>query len=563
MGPPITPIRGAAPSGSRGGAMSALLEEAQRAERAGHRELARRHYESVLYLLRPDGPATDASMILRRVGRLFLDDGDVAAGLDCVGAALAVAEAHGDAAAVANAKNLIAISHWQRGQLDEAEDLYREAGQMAQVAGDARLVAIVEQNLGVVSNMRGEVPRALRHYRKALAGYRALGLDPYVANLLNDIGLAYADLGRWEDAESTYEEALALCARCSDASTALMIDVNRAAMRVARGDYEDAQLVCERVLQQARPVNDVRVLAEVYKLCGVIARELGRPEEADEFLRMALDTALGREDFLLAAETAWEQAELYCTLRRNREALQALNMSHRLFSRVRLQRDLADVRRRINLLERRFLDVVRQWGQSIESKDRYTLGHCERVADYACAVARDMGFDEQTLFWMRVGAILHDVGKIVVPSDILNKSAPLTPAERAIIERHAAAGADLLKDVEFPWDVLPMIRHHHERWDGAGYPQRLAGDAIPVSARILCVADVYDALTTHRPYRSAYSREQALEAMQADRGRVFDPDILDRFARIAQTLPAPIAFPPPAPPSQQLQERGVSPPFAA
>ena len=230
---------------------------------------------------------------------------------------------------------------------------------------------------------------------------------------------------------------------------------------------------------------------------------------------------------------------------------------------MRVQRDLADVRRRINLLERRFLDVVRQWGQSIESKDRYTLGHCERVADYACAVARDMGFDEQTLFWMRVGALLHDVGKIVVPSDILNKAAPLTPAERAIIERHAAAGADLLKDVEFSWDVLPMIRHHHERWDGAGYPDRLSGDGIPVSARILCVADVYDALTTHRPYRAAYSREQALEAMQSDRGRVFDPDILDRFARIAQTLPAPIAFPPPAPPSQQLLERGVSPPFAA
>src|SRR5438093_1529390 len=395
---PITPVRGAAFSGSRGSAMSTLLEEAQRAERAGHRELARRHYESVLYLLRPDGPATDASMILRRVGRLYLDDGDIAAGLDCVAAALAVAGAHGDAAAVANATNLIAISHWQRGQLDEAEDLYRDAGHMAQGAGAA-------------------------------------------------------------------------------------------------------QLVCERVLQQARPVNDVRVLAEIYKHCGVIDRELGRPEEADEFLRMALDTALGREDFLLAAETAREQAELYTTLRRNREALQALNMSHRLFSRVRVQRDLADVRRRINLLERRFLDVVRQWGQSIESKDRYTLGHCERVADYACAVARDMGFDEQTLFWMRVGALLHDVGKIVVPSDILNKAAPLTPAERAIIERHAAAGADLLKDVEFSWDVLPMVRHHHERWDGAGYPDRLSADGSPVSARMLCVGDVDGAATPHRPDR--------------------------------------------------------------
>jgi putative nucleotidyltransferase with HDIG domain len=545
-------------------AVGTLLDEALRAERAGQRELARRRYESALYLLRSDADAEEASMILRRVGRLYLDDGDVEAGLDCVNAALAVAELRGDSAAVANAKNIIAISHWQRGQLDEAEALYQESRRMAQIAGDARLVAMVEQNLGVIASMRGDVPRALRHYRTSLAGYRTLGLDTYVANLLNDIGLAYADLARWDDAEATYREALALCDTCGDASTALMVEVNRAAMRIARGDYVDAQVVCERVLQEARPLNDIRVLGEVYKHCGVIARELGRTEEAEEYLRVAYESALRREDLLLAAESAREQAELYTALRRNRDALHSLNSSHRLFARLRVQRDIADVRRRIDRLERRFLDVVRQWGQSIESKDRYTLGHCERVADYTCAIGKALGFDEQTLFWMRIGAMLHDVGKIVVPSDILNKAAPLTPAERAIIERHASAGADLLKDVEFPWDVLPMIRHHHERWDGAGYPDAVSGEAIPISARILCVADVYDALTTHRPYRAAYTAQEALEAMRADCGRVFDPDVLELFTRILETLPAPIAFPPTVPPDQS--ERGpdtIVSPFAA
>ena len=560
---PTTPARAGVILGAEACAIRTLLDEAYRAERAGKRELARRRYESALYLVRTDAEAADASMILRRIGRLYLDDGDIAAGLDCVAAALAVAEARGDAAGIANATNVIAISHWQRGELDEAERLYRQAGALAQQADDARLVAIVEQNLGVIANMRGELPRALRHYRKALAGYRALGLDHYVANLLNDIGLAYADLGRWEDAESTYEEALTLCGTCGDQSTALMIDVNRAALRVAKGDYEDAQLVCERVLQQARPLNDVRVLAEIYKHCGVIARELGRPEEAEGFLRDAFDSAMSREDLLLAGETAREQAELYSAMRRNCDALQALNTSHRLFVRVRAQRDLADVRQRIQRLERRFLDVVRQWGQSIESKDRYTRGHCERVADYTCAVAKEMGFDDQTLFWLRVGALLHDVGKIVVPSDILNKAAPLSVAERAIIERHAAAGADLLKGVEFPGDVLPMIRHHHERWDGAGYPDGLSGDAIPLSARILCVADVFDALTTHRPYRAAFSREEALEAMRADRGRVFDPDILDRFTRIAESLPAPIVFASSPPRPDTSRDGAKNPPFAA
>ena len=113
-------------------------------------------------------------------------------------------------------------------------------------------------------------------------------------------------------------------------------------------------------------------------------------------------------------------------------------------------------------------------------------------------------------------------------------------------------------------DVLPMIRHHHERWDGAGYPDRMSGDAIPMSARILCVADVYDALTTHRPYRPAYSSQEALEAMHADRGRVFDPEVLDRFAHIVASMPAPIAFPaPPAPPKPQTGNDAISSPFAA
>jgi HD-GYP domain-containing protein (c-di-GMP phosphodiesterase class II) len=108
-----------------------------------------------------------------------------------------------------------------------------------------------------------------------------------------------------------------------------------------------------------------------------------------------------------------------------------------------------------------------------------------------------------------------------------------------------------------------MIRHHHERWDGAGYPDGLSEQAIPMSARILCVADVYDALTTHRPYRPAYSPEQAIEAMRADRGRVFDPDVLDRFARIVQTLPAPIAFPPTASATPQSGAKPIVSPFAA
>jgi putative nucleotidyltransferase with HDIG domain len=182
----------------------------------------------------------------------------------------------------------------------------------------------------------------------------------------------------------------------------------------------------------------------------------------------------------------------------------------------------------------RFYSAVMRWAWTIESKDAYTRGHCERVARYASALARDVGFDDMTIFWFRIGALLHDVGKIVVPTEILNKPGRLTAEERAVMERHAAAGAELVSSIELPWDILPMVRGHHERWDGRGYPDGLAGEAIPLCARIICVADVFDALTSDRPYRRGYSRENALEIMAADRDCVFDGALFTRFERLIE-----------------------------
>jgi len=516
--------------------VAALLDEAERAGATGRRALARQRYESALYLLRATDESRTASTILRKIGRSYLDDGDVAAGLDCLTAALAVAEACGDAGAIAHATNVMAISFWQRGLLEDAERLYRDAGHMARVADDERLSAMVEQNLGVIASMHGDVATALEHHMASVVAYRHLGMRQELGRQLSNLGMTYANLGRWDDADTTYAEALEVASSCGDGWAGLMVGVNRIALLVARRDFTLAQSACDEILREAAALQETRLLAETYKLSGVIARETHRLDDAEQLLRMAYDQAMAREDLLLAAETSREQAELFLVLGRNRDTLQALSLAHSLFTRLRARKELADVAQRLRNLEERFEDLVRQWAQSIESKDAYTLGHCERVADYACAIANDMGFDATTLFWFRVGALLHDVGKIVVPVDILNKNGPLTPDERAIMERHPTAGVELLRDVEFPWDVLPMIRGHHERWDGHGYPDGLAGDAIPLSARMLCVADVFDALTTDRPYRRAYTPGEAVKLMQADIGRSFDPEILTRFFRLVPLL---------------------------
>jgi putative nucleotidyltransferase with HDIG domain len=525
------------PSDRQANLADGLIEEARVAASAGHRELARRRYESALYLLRGADRAPDASMILRGIALLYFEDGEFPIGDDCLAAAEAVAEASGDRSACARTRNVMANGLWMRGRLDEAAQLYEQAGRDAREVGDVKLAAMVEQNLGTIADLRGELAEAIRHYERSLVAYRELGLDEQVGNLLNNMGVAYAHLTKWEEAERIYLEALAMCAACGDVRTSFMIEINRAEAQVARSLTADAKVICERVVRRAQPLNDLRAVAGAQKILGIIAREGGDLVAAEGFLRDAFTTARGREDLLLAAEAAREQAELYSGMRREREALQALNTSHRLFNQLRAQRDLADISRRMRRLEQRFYDIVGAWARSIESKDPYTLGHCERVADYACALARAANIDDTSLFWFRMGALLHDVGKIEVPIEILNKPGKLTPEERAMMERHPEAGVALLKDVEFPWDVLPMVRSHHERWDGRGYPDRLTGEAIPLHARLLALADVFDALTTHRPYRPAYSPDEALRIMRNDAG-AFDPALFPIFEQLVPSFQA-------------------------
>jgi putative nucleotidyltransferase with HDIG domain len=505
-----------------------VVEAAQKAEREGNRALGRGTYERAIRMLtRDEGEFVPG--LIRRIARSYIDDGMFDAALDCLAAAQHLSRARGDTVGVARAFNQMGGANLQRGDLESAEALYNKAQALAESGNDRQLEAMVSQNLGIVAGMRGKLDTALRHYAASLAGYRDLNLADYIGPLLSNMAMAYVGLGRWKEAEDCFEEALAHNRALGDAPARRMIQVNVVDMLLARGDVQRAGELCRDVFSDALAADDQRALGESSKHLGVIARGKGNLQQAERLLDDAHANAMRREDLLLAAETAREQAELYELAGRNRDTLRALGLAHRLYKKLQSERNLADLAKRVERLENRFYDVVNRWAQTIESKDPYTLGHCERVAEYACALAREIGLEDITMFWFRVGALLHDVGKIEVPTEILTKNGPLTADERAIMERHAAVGSDLLRDIEFPWDVLPMVRGHHERWDGAGYPDKLAGESIPLTARVLCIADVFDALATDRPYRPAFPRDEALEIMKRDVGKAFDPALFDRF----------------------------------
>lgn len=177
--------------------------------------------------------------------------------------------------------------------------------------------------------------------------------------------------------------------------------------------------------------------------------------------------------------------------------------------------------------------VLLALAQSIEAKDPYTKGHCDRLSRYSAAIGRELGLPGEQIIALQRGGIVHDIGKVAVPEHILNKPGPLTPAERKRMEEHCAAGERICAPLKSFKLVLPIIRHHHEKLDGSGYPDGLRGESIPLLARILQTADVYDALATQRPYRAALPPEEAFRILREETARGWwDPLLVDILERI-------------------------------
>lgn len=181
--------------------------------------------------------------------------------------------------------------------------------------------------------------------------------------------------------------------------------------------------------------------------------------------------------------------------------------------------------------------VITTLGLTIEARDPYTAGHCERLARYAAALGQALGVDEPTLKALRLGGFLHDLGKIAVPDGILLKPGPLSADERERMKIHPVAGADLVQGLKTLEGVRPILRHHHERWDGSGYPDGLKGEAIPLGARIMAVVDVYDALRTERPYKGPLPHAEALAILLRETEAGFwEPRIITSFVEVLRGL---------------------------
>jgi putative nucleotidyltransferase with HDIG domain len=483
------------------------------------------------------GARADLGMLLEaatRIGHCMRESGDAEAAHEVLSFVATSAALAADHVRAARALNGIAIGHQSAGQIETAERVYLQAREHALHVREHPVLGEIEQNLGILDNIRGDLQAAFEHYLAGLEHLRKTGHLRGSARALNNLGMLHIDMGRLEEADDYFQQALAGCDEAGDVVGSCAVHINRAELYLALGQPERARASCDEGFEIASRVHDHSRRAEALKFYGIIYHETGKLHLAEIHLKQAVEIA-AQLDPLLEAESLRELSLVLRAQARNREALEALNRAHSLFIALQARSDQEDINQRISKLETDFLSLVRFWGEAIEAKDRYTGGHCERVADYACRLASEVGMGEREMVWFRMGAFLHDLGKTEVAEEILNKPGRLTDEERAAMERHPVIGDEMLAPVEFPWDIRPMVRSHHERWDGRGYPDGLVGDAIPVSARILRIADVFDALTTARSYRRRLPPEEALAIMEEDVGS-FDPEIFSIFKRVFPEL---------------------------
>ncbi len=192
----------------------------------------------------------------------------------------------------------------------------------------------------------------------------------------------------------------------------------------------------------------------------------------------------------------------------------------------------SELRESVVKLNKRLTETIHAMSVTVETRDPYTAGHQKRVAGLAVKIAREMGLPEDTIECIRMAGIIHDIGKMSVPAEILSKPTQLKDVEMSIMQVHAEKGYDILKEIEFPWPLADIVLQHHERLDGSGYPRALTGDRILTEAKILAVADVVESMVSHRPYRPAHSMDEAVTEIVSNRGVLYDPLVVDACMRV-------------------------------
>ena len=501
----------------------------------GHHEGALKEYELALRHCDDPSQLESRADTLMQIGQLLSKRGEYDRALGNLQRALGASRRLNDAVRTCKVLRNIGVVYVELGELEEAQSTYYEAIRVARESGNPTVLADLVNNLGTIQNMRGQWQEALRLYEESLGLYEAVGEKRKKAYCENNIGITYSERGHCENAAGHFERALQTAEEIRDASLVLIVNLNLADLKLKLGDVAKAHSHAECALRQLESTNARNSqYVEALKISALVDLAESRRDEAGDGLTKAIELARSIGAQFQEAEVLLERGRVHAAFGKHQEALGDLEASYRLYSQAGAEGKRAQTESAIDNIEQLYLTIFEQMAVKVEVKDEYTKGHSDRVAAYALVLARELRLQTSELKTVVASALLHDAGKIKISDAVLKKDGKLTDEEFAEMKKHPELSVELLGDRTFPWDVRPLILAHHERLDGRGYPYGLKGDEIPRGARLISVVDVFDALTSDRVYRKAFTVEKALDIMAGDSGKAFDPEILTAFTAMAR-----------------------------
>jgi len=509
------------------------LEKGKSYASQGQLDVAIAEYQKTLEYCRDPGQLKTRAEIFTQIGQLLAKQGDHDRALGFIQRAIGAYRRRNDQVGLCKAMRNLGVVYVELGEFEEAEMTYHDAIDLAEHTDDRLLYADLVNNLGAIMNMKGNRHEALRHYLESLEIYKSHDEIRKAAYTENNLAISFAEQGMNQEAFDYFRRAYRTAVTIKDASLTLIVDINLADLYLKKGALSEAKQHCrkaEQHLLQAGLKNGH--LVETKKIAGKIAFQEEQYETALRQFNEAYDTSREVGARFLEAEVLLERGKLLAAMERHFDALNDLESSYRMYSDLRAEGKREQTERVIDSIERLYLDVFDIMAREVDLKDPYTKGHSDRVASLALLLGKEVGLRANTLKTIVAAALLHDIGKVKVDDGILKKPGKLTDEEYQAIKKHPEFGLELLHGKDFPWDIRPLVLHHHERWNGGGYPRGLKGEDIPLGARIIGIADVFDALTSDRVYRTAFDTEKALAMMTEDSGVAFDGVLLDRFVQL-------------------------------
>jgi len=501
----------------------------------GKLDEAIKEYQKLLKYCRDAEQLSVKSETFTQIGQLLCKQGDHDRALGYLQRALGTYRRLEDKAGICRALRNLGVVYVELGEFDETEANYIEAIAIAGQIGDQVLYADLVNNLGTIMNMKGNWKRALDLYRESLEIYKAEKETRKSAYAQNNIGITLGEKGINDEAYTYFKEAYKTATSIKDASLTLIVNINLADLSLKRGDLKNARQHCqlaEWYLIESNLVNGN--LAETRKIAGKICFHEKDYDTALKHFNESLAICQNIGVRFLEAGVLCERGTLYQATDRHLDALADLEAAYHIYTTLKAEGKRDQTEEIIASVESLYLEVFESMARQVDRKDKYTKGHSDRVAALSLLLAKELGLPTAMVKTIVAAGLLHDVGKVYIDDEVLNKPGKLSDTEYKHIQKHPELGVSLLRGKEFPWDIKPLILHHHERMDGKGYPLGLKGEDIPLGARIMCIADVFDALTSDRVYRKAFDTSKALDIMNNEMGHAFDPVLLRCFVSMIE-----------------------------